>query len=73
MEFSLVYGAECYEKQPVVKPLDSFSAFHGTRRFITEFTRALGNALYYSVQIPSPSRLLPKVCLWFSMGVKLGL
>jgi hypothetical protein len=29
------------EGQPVLRPLDSFLAFYGTRRFITEFTRAL--------------------------------
>jgi hypothetical protein len=28
------------ERLPVVKPLDSFPEFYGTRRFNTEFTRA---------------------------------
>jgi hypothetical protein len=29
------------ERLPVVRPLDSFPVFYGTRRFITELTRAL--------------------------------
>jgi hypothetical protein len=29
------------ERPPVVRPLDTFPAFYGTARFITEFTRAL--------------------------------
>jgi hypothetical protein len=29
------------EKLPTVQPLKKFSAFYGTRRFITVFTRAL--------------------------------
>jgi hypothetical protein len=41
-----------------VRPLDSFPAFHGTRRFNTEFTRALN--LFLSLARPiSPHRPIP--------------
>jgi hypothetical protein len=33
------------ERPPVLGPLDSFSAFYGTQRFITTFTRALHMSL----------------------------
>jgi hypothetical protein len=34
------------EKPPIVQPLKNFPAFYGTRRFITELTRALYWSLY---------------------------
>jgi hypothetical protein len=32
---------ELFERPPIVKPLDSFTAFYATRMFIAAFTRAL--------------------------------
>jgi hypothetical protein len=40
---------------PVVRPLDSFSAFYETRRFITEFTRALHLFLSWATPIQPTS------------------
>jgi hypothetical protein len=40
-----------------VRPLDSFAAFHGTRRFNTEFTRALHLFLSWARPIQSTSPL----------------
>jgi hypothetical protein len=43
------------ERPPVVKPVDSFPAFYGTRRFNTEFTRALHLSLSWARPIQSTS------------------
>jgi hypothetical protein len=42
-----------FERPPVVKSLDCFPAFYGTRRFITEFTRALRLFQYWARPIQS--------------------
>jgi hypothetical protein len=36
-----VWNWALLERPTVVRPLDRFAAFYGTRRFITAFTRAL--------------------------------
>jgi hypothetical protein len=41
------------EKLPIVQPLKKFSAFYGTRRFITMFTRALHWSLSWARSIQS--------------------
>jgi hypothetical protein len=46
---------ELLESPPVVKPLDSFPAFYGTRRFNTEFTTALHPFLSLARPIQSTS------------------
>jgi hypothetical protein len=49
------------ERPPVVQPLDSFPAFHGTWRFITAYTRALQFYLSWARPIqskpPNPSSM----------------
>jgi hypothetical protein len=57
------------ERPPVVKPLDSFPAFYGTRRFITAFTRAVHLSLSWARPIQStpphsisPRSILPIFC-----------
>jgi hypothetical protein len=47
------------ERPPVVRPLDSFPAFHGTRRFNTKFTRALYLFLSWARPIHSISPIPP--------------
>jgi hypothetical protein len=42
-----------HEKLPIVQPLKNFSAFYGTRRFITAFTRALHWSLSWVRSIQS--------------------
>jgi hypothetical protein len=50
------------EKLPIVQPLKKFSAFYGTRRFITVFTRALHWSLSWARAIQStPSH---PISLW---------
>jgi hypothetical protein len=44
---------EPLERPQVVQPLNSFPAFYGTRRFITEFTRALHLYLSWARPIQS--------------------
>jgi hypothetical protein len=41
------------EKPPIVQPLKNFSAFHGTRKFITVFIRALHWSLSWTRSIQS--------------------
>jgi hypothetical protein len=43
------------ERSPVVRTLDSFPAFYGTRRFNTKFTRALHLSLSWARPIQSTS------------------
>jgi hypothetical protein len=43
------------ETQPIVQPLQNFTAFHGTRGFITVFTRALHWSLSSARSIQSIS------------------
>jgi hypothetical protein len=43
------------ERSPVVWTLDTFPAFHGTRTFTTEFTRAL----HLSLSSASPHHAIP--------------
>jgi hypothetical protein len=62
------------ERPPVVRPLDIFPAFHGIRRFNTEFTRALH--LFLSLAIPiqskSPHPTSPRSILILSTHLRLG-
>jgi hypothetical protein len=48
-----------------VRPLNSFPAFHGTRRFNTEFTRALH--LFLSWARPNPVHITPSHLLTFQV------
>jgi hypothetical protein len=56
-----------------VKPLDSFPAFHGTRRFNTEFTRALHLFLFWArpIQSTSPHPTSPRSSLILSTHLRL--
>jgi hypothetical protein len=56
-------------------PLDSFPAFHGTRRFNTEFTRALHLFLSRAtpIQFTSPHPTSPRFILILSTHLRLGL
>jgi hypothetical protein len=58
-----------------VTPLDSFPAFHGTRRFNTEFTRALHLFLSLArpIQSTSPHPTSPRSILILSTHLRLGL
>jgi hypothetical protein len=58
-----------------VRPLDSFWAFHGTRRFNTEFTRALHLFLSLArpIQATSPHSTSPRSILILSTHLRLGL
>jgi hypothetical protein len=59
----------------VVRPLDSFPAFHGTRRFNNEFTRALHLFLSSarSIQFTSAHPTSPRSILILSTHLCLGL
>jgi hypothetical protein len=50
-----------------VKPLDSFPAFYGTRRFITAFTRALHLSLSWTrpIQSTTPHPISPRSILHY--------
>jgi hypothetical protein len=48
------------QRPTVVRPLDSFKAFHGTRRFNIEFTRALSTCSYPELGQSSSSDRLSK-------------
>jgi hypothetical protein len=63
------------KRQPVTRPLDSFSAFHGTRRFNTEFTRALHPFLSLArpIQSTSPHPTSQRSILILSTHLRLGL
>jgi hypothetical protein len=56
------------ERQPVVKPLDSFQAFYGTRKFITALTTALHLCLSWArpIQSTSPHPTYPRSILILS-------
>jgi hypothetical protein len=58
-----------------VMPLDSFPAFHGTRRFNTEFTRGihLFLSLARPIQSTSPHPTSPSSILILSTHLRLGL
>jgi hypothetical protein len=58
-----------------VRPLDSFPAFHGTRRFNIEFTRALHLFLSLAspIQSTSPRPTSPRPILILSTHLRLGL
>jgi hypothetical protein len=58
-----------------VMPLDSFPAFYGTRRFITEFTRVLHLFLSWArpIQFTSPHPTSPRSILILSTHLRLGL
>jgi hypothetical protein len=58
-----------------VKPLDSFQAFYGTRRFNTEFTRALQVSLSRTrpIQSTSPHSISPRLILISPTHLRLGL
>jgi hypothetical protein len=49
------------EKLPIVQPLKNFLAFHGTRRFITAFTRALHWSLSWARSIHFIPSYLSKI------------
>jgi hypothetical protein len=57
------------------RPLDSFPAFHGTRKFNTEFTRALHLLLSRArpIQSTSPHPTSPRSILILSTHLRLGL
>jgi hypothetical protein len=63
------------ERPSVVRPLDSFPAFHGTRRFNTAFTRALHLFLSWArpIQSTSPYPTSPRAILILSAHLRLGL
>jgi hypothetical protein len=63
------------ERAPVVRPIDSFPAFYGTRRFSTEFTRALHLFLSWARPIQSTSSHLtsPRSFLILSTHLRLDL
>jgi hypothetical protein len=58
-----------------VRPLDSFPAFHGTRRFNTEFTIALHLFLSWArpIQSTSPHPISPRSILILSTHLRFGL
>jgi hypothetical protein len=58
-----------------VRPLDSFPAFHGTRKFSTEFTRALHLFLSLArpIQSTSPHLTSPRSILILYTHLRLGL
>jgi hypothetical protein len=63
------------EKLPTVKPLKKFSAFYGTRRFITVFTRALHWSLSWarSIQFTPSHYIYLRSILILSTHLRLGL
>jgi hypothetical protein len=58
-----------------VKPLDSFPAFYGTRRFITAFTRVLYLSLSLTrpIQSTPPYPISPRSILILFTDLRLGL
>jgi hypothetical protein len=71
-------GTKCralHKKPTVVRPLDSFPAFHGTRRFINEFTRVLRLFLSWArpIQSTSPHPTSPTSILILFAHLRLGL
>jgi hypothetical protein len=52
LTYLLTYWA-LLEEPPIVQPLKNFPAFYGTRRFNTEFTRALHCSLSWAISIQS--------------------
>jgi hypothetical protein len=67
-----LYGAE---RTLDVRPLDGFPAFHGTRRFNTQFTTALHlfPCLARPIQSTSPHPNSPRSILILSTHLRLGL
>jgi hypothetical protein len=63
------------ERSLVVRTLDSFPAFHGTRRFNTEFTRALRLSLFWGrpIKSTSPHPTSTTFILILSNHLRLGL
>jgi hypothetical protein len=63
------------ERPPIVQPLKNFSAFHGTRRLNTMFTRALLWSLSWAIPIQTtPSHLISlRSILILSTHLRLGL
>jgi hypothetical protein len=63
------------ERSLVVRTLDSFPAFYGTRRFSTEFTRALHLSLSWArpIQSTSPHPTSRRSILILSIHLRLGL
>jgi hypothetical protein len=63
------------DRPPVVRSLDSLPAFYGTRRFITQFTRALHLFLSWArpIQSTSPHPISPRSILILSTHLRLGL
>jgi hypothetical protein len=73
---NLLYGAEHYSRgHQLFRPLDSFPAFYGTRRFNTEFTRALQLLLSWArpIQSKSPHPTSPRSILILSTHLRFGL
>jgi hypothetical protein len=66
---------ELNTNQRPVRPLDSFPAFHGTRRFNTEFTRALHLFLSWArpIQSTPPHPTSPRSILILSTHLRLSL
>jgi hypothetical protein len=66
---------ELLERQPVVRQLDSFPEFYGTRRFITEFTRTLHLSLSWArpIQCTPPHPISLRSILILSTHLRLGL
>jgi hypothetical protein len=63
------------KRSPVVRSLDSFAAFYGTRRFNTEFTRTLHLSLSWAtpIQSTSPHPTSTRSILILSNHLRLGL
>jgi hypothetical protein len=74
MNWLTLWSWALLKRPPVVRPLDSFPAFYGTRRFITTFTRALHVSLSWARPIHStppqdPSWYYPPTYDWVSLGL----
>jgi hypothetical protein len=69
-----LWNSALLERPPVVRPLDSFPAFYGTRSFITEFTRSLHLFLSRArpIQSTSPYPTSPRSILILSIDLHLG-
>jgi hypothetical protein len=63
------------ERPPVVQPLEQNSAFYGSRRFITAFTRALHWSLFWArpIQATPPNPISPRTISILSIHLRLGL